>query len=320
MLRKSVKEVGAVKKIISVIGPTASGKSALALSLCRELNGELVSCDSMQIYKYMDIGTAKPTRKEMNEIPHHMVDFLDPIQNFSAADYGKLAHVCTEDILSRGKLPVVCGGTGLYLDALMNKTEYIAAKTDEALREKLLKKDKHELWCELNEVDPLSAENIHENNVKRVVRALEIYYTTGKTKTEIDTEQRANASENDDFFNIILDFHRREVLYKRINDRCDKMIEQGLIEEIRELLITGKLVKGTTAYQAIGYKELLEYINGDCSLEQSLDSLKQATRNYAKRQLTWFRRVNGTRIYVDDFSDIEDLNEYVLELVRGVTG
>ncbi len=303
-----------MKKIIAVSGPTASGKSALALHICKELNGELVSCDSMQIYKYFNIGTAKPTPEEMNRIPHHMVDFLEPTVNFSAAEYGKTATKCIDDILSRGKLPVICGGTGLYLDALMKKTEYVPTKTDEALREKLLARDKHELWSELSRIDPDSAQAIHENNVKRVVRALEIYYTTGKTKTEIDKIQRVSTEENEDIFNIILDFSDREVLYKRINDRCDKMMELGLLEEIRDLLDQGKLTEGTTAYQAIGYKEFLGYYKGYCTLEQSLEDLKQATRNYAKRQLTWYRRVNGHRIYVDKFESADALKDHVLSL------
>ncbi len=305
-----------MKRIVSVCGPTASGKSSLALSLCRALDGELVSCDSMQIYKYFDIGTAKPTKEEMAEIRHHMVDFLEPEVSFSAADYGKMARECVDEILSSGRLPVICGGTGLYLDALLNKTEYVQTKTDGSLRAHLMEKDRHILWCELNDIDPQSAASIHENNVKRVVRALEIYYTTGKTKTEIDELQRKNSDVDDSYLNIILDFRNREILYDRINKRCDLMVQNGLCDEIRYLLDTGKLKEGTTAYQAIGYKEFLGYINGICSFEQSLEQLKQATRNYAKRQITWFKRVDGIRVYADDFENGDKLAEHVLKLVR----
>ncbi len=305
-----------MKKIISICGPTASGKSSLALAMCREFDGELVSCDSMQIYKYLDIGTAKPTAAEMTLIPHHMVDFLDPRDSFSAAEYAKLAQTHINGILSRGKLPIICGGTGLYLDALMNKTEYVQTVADESLRKNLMQRDKHELWCELASVDPDSASSIHENNVKRVVRALEIYYITGKTKTHIDAIQRKNTEANDDWFNIILDFADRDRLYNRINERCDLMVESGLIEEIRSLLDKGLLKEGTTAYQAIGYKEVIGYISGIQTLDKAMDDLKQATRNYAKRQITWFKRVPGQRIYVDEYDNAEQMAERVSQMIR----
>ncbi len=307
-----------MKKIISICGPTASGKSSLALSLCREFDGELVSCDSMQIYKYLNIGTAKPTAEEMSQIRHHMVDFLEPWENYSAAEYEKHARTCINDILSNGKLPIICGGTGLYLDALMKKTEYTEVKTDEGLRSRLLLRDKHELWCELSEIDPEAASAIHENNVKRVVRALEIYHTTGMTKTELDALQRKNTHIDDDFYNIILDFSDREVLYDRINRRCDAMMESGLADEIRTLLDSGVLKPGTTAYQAIGYKEFIGYINGTSTLEESLECLKQATRNYAKRQITWLRKVSGQRVLVDEFSSGQELFRHVSSLVKEV--
>lgn len=304
-----------MKKVIAVCGPTASGKSALALELCEKMNGELVSCDSMQIYKYLDIGTAKPNDEEKRRVRHHMIDVCMPNESCSSAEYAKKAKECIDDILARGKTPVVCGGTGLYLDSLLYNTEYTEVKTDPELRESLLKRNNHELWLELNEKDPESACVIHENNVKRVVRALEIFYTTGMTKTELDAKQRKTPSEYD-FITLILDFHDREKLYRRINLRCEQMISSGLLEEIKSLLDCGLLEEGTTAYQAIGYKELIEYLKGDITFDAALENLKQATRNYAKRQITWFKKTNGFRIYPDEYDTVTDMTEDVLSKIR----
>lgn len=304
-----------MKKIIAVCGPTASGKSALALELCEKLNGELVSCDSMQIYKYLDIGTAKPNDEEKRRVRHHMIDICMPNESCSSAEYAKEAKKCIDTILSRGKTPVVCGGTGLYLDSLLYNTEYTEVKTDPELRENLLKRDKHKLWLELNERDPQCACAIHENNVKRVVRALEILYTTGMTKTELDAKQRKTPSEYN-FFTVILDFHDREKLYERINLRCEQMISSGLLEEIKSLLDNGLLEEGTTAYQAIGYKELIGYIRGDVAFDTALENMKQATRNYAKRQITWFKKTKGIRIYPDEYNTVADMTEDVLSKIN----
>lgn len=304
-----------MKKVIAVCGPTASGKSALALELCEKMNGELVSCDSMQIYKYLDIGTAKPNDEEKRRVRHHMIDVCMPNESCSSAEYAKKAKECIDDILAKGKTPVVCGGTGLYLDSLLYNTEYTEVKTDPELRESLLKRNNHELWLELNEKDPESACVIHENNVKRVVRALEIFYTTGMTKTELDAKQRKTPSEYD-FITLILDFHDREKLYRRINLRCEQMISSGLLEEIKSLLDCGLLEEGTTAYQAIGYKELIEYLKGDITFDAALENLKQATRNYAKRQITWFKKTNGFRIYPDEYDTVTDMTEDVLSKIR----
>ena len=304
------------KEVIVIAGATAAGKSAVALDVCRALGGELVSCDSMQIYKKMNIGTAKPTCEEMAEIPHHLIDIRDPGEEFSAADFTSLAKDAIDDIIKRGKLPVVCGGTGLYLDSLMYIKAQDSAACDKELREKLLLNDKHENWLKLAEIDPESAEKIHENNVKRVVRALEIYYLTGKTKTENDKEQLV-LDEEYNYRIFVISYKDREKLYDRINKRVDIMINEGLEEEIRGLLQSGELKEGTTAYQAIGYKEFADYINGLSSKEEAAETLKKATRNYAKRQITWFSRYkNAEFVYADEYNDKKELSEHVIKLIN----
>ena len=304
------------KEVIVIAGATAAGKSAVALDVCRALGGELVSCDSMQIYKKMNIGTAKPTFEEMAEIPHHLIDIRDPGEEFSAADFTSLAKDAIDDIIKRGKLPVVCGGTGLYLDSLMYIKAQDSAACDKELREKLLLNDKHENWLKLAEIDPQSAEKIHENNVKRVVRALEIYYLTGKTKTENDKEQLV-LDEEYNYRIFVISYKDREKLYDRINKRVDIMINEGLEEEIRGLLQSGELKEGTTAYQAIGYKEFADYINGLSSKEEAAETLKKATRNYAKRQITWFSRYkNAEFVYADEYNDKKELSEHVIKLIN----
>ncbi len=304
------------KEVIVIAGATAAGKSAVALDVCRALDGELVSCDSMQIYKKMNIGTAKPTLEEMAEIPHHLIDIRDPGEEFSAADFTSLAKDAIDGIIKRGKLPVVCGGTGLYLDSLMYIKAQDSAACDKELREKLLLNDKHENWLKLAEIDPQSAEKIHENNVKRVVRALEIYYLTGKTKTENDKEQLV-LDEEYNYRIFVISYKDREKLYNRINKRVDIMINEGLEEEIRGLLQSGELKEGTTAYQAIGYKEFADYINGLSSKEEAAETLKKATRNYAKRQITWFARYkNAEFVYADEYNDKKELSEHVIKLIN----
>ena len=283
-------------KLLAVCGPTASGKTALSIALAKALDGEIVSCDSMQIYRGMEIGTAKPTAEEMDGVPHHLLGFLDPAETFSAADYTALAGKAIRDIASRGKLPIFCGGTGLYLDAVLTGNKYSPAAKDDGLRRELLdtaERDGAEvLWSRLNSVDPVSAEAIHPNNVKRVARALEIYLLTGKTKTDWDNESRLVPSP----YNIVrlMPDRPREELYKRIDRRVDIMVERGLIDEVRQLICSGRLKRGTTASQAIGYKEFIDYLDGLSSLDNAVALVKLATRRYAKRQLTWFNRYNDT--------------------------
>lgn len=277
-------------KIIGVVGPTASGKTDYAIGLAKERGGEVVSCDSMQIYRHMDIGTAKPTSEERQEIPHHMIDIAEPEENFSVARFVKLARECIDDILERGKIPVLCGGTGLYFDSIINNLEFSEMETDEEYRQSLnaLAEEK---GCEfvhrmLREVDPRSADAIHPNNLKRVIRALEIYKVSGKPKSVLDREQRGEPLYEGEIFGLS---RPRDVLYDRINRRVDIMMEQGLLEEVKTLLSMGISPKATSM-QAIGYKELVWYLDGTLPLKEAVDKIKQESRRYAKRQITWFKR------------------------------
>lgn len=277
-------------KIICVAGPTASGKTSYAIDLAKKTDGEVVSCDSMQIYKYMNIGTAKPTKEEMDGIPHHMIDFVDPRENYSVADYVRDAKECIDDILSRGKMPIVCGGTGLYMDSLIGGIEFQDEKFDEEYRAELTafaeKEGVAALHKILEEADSEAAGKIHPNNVKRVIRALEIIKSTGLTKTESDRRAVKESAYDAEIFGLDMD---REVLYDRINRRVDIMMEQGLIKEVESLLKMG-IPRESTAMQAIGYKELVSYFQGECGLEDAVETIKRESRRYAKRQLTWFRR------------------------------
>ena len=260
-------------KIIAVAGPTASGKSALALELCKRLGGELVSLDSMQIYKGLDIGTAKPTKAEQAEVRHHMIDICDPREKFSAADFAERAHGVIADIRSRGKRVVLCGGTGLYLDTVLGRLDFGEIESNEKLRRDLIafaeKNGADALYERLVKIDPQAAEKIHKNNVRRVARAIEIYELTGKTKTEHDREAISDSPY--DSLIIGLDYNDREVLYSRINRRVDLMIDAGLETEVRSLLSEGLLSADSTAGQAIGYKEMLGYIAGEYTLEDAIE-------------------------------------------------
>ena len=278
-------------KVLAVVGPTASGKSALAIELAKRFDGEIICCDSMQIYKQMNIGTAKPNEDEIAEVPHHLFDFADPMQSFSCADYIPLAREIVDDIVSRGKLPVFCGGTGLYLDRFLSGAEFESTDVDEEFRREMnafaAEHGNEALHGKLREVDPASAEEIHPNNVKRVSRALEIYKTSGKTKSELDRASKSFESQYE-AVQIGIRYENREVLYNRINLRVDKMMQAGLLDETRELLESGIFEHNATAAQAIGYKELLSYFAGDKALIEAVEDLKMATRRYAKRQMTWF--------------------------------
>jgi len=299
-------------KLLAVAGPTASGKTALSVELAKILGGEVVSCDSMQIYKGMDIGSAKPTSEEMDGVVHHMLDIADPFEDsFSCADYVAMASECIRDTASRGKLPIVCGGTGLYLDNLMYSNEFSAAGADEKLRAELMELPNDELHRRLCEADPEAAAAIHMNNKKRVARALEVFLTTGITKTEWDRQSRVRESVYDSFV-IGLDSRDRAVLYDRIDRRVDMMIEAGLVEEAAKFRNAGG-----TAAQAIGYKELWDYVDGIASLESCADKLKQATRNYAKRQLTWFRRNPAIHwIYIDECTNLKHIVNIACKLLK----
>lgn len=284
-------------KILAVVGSTASGKTALSIALAKALCGEVVSCDSMQVYRRMDIGTAKPTKEEMDGVVHHLLGFIESDTPFSCAEYVSLAKETVEEIHSRKKLPIFCGGTGLYLDSFLRGGGFEETETDPILRESLFafaaEHGNHALHERLALVDPESAESIHENNVKRVVRALEIFESTGVTKTEMDRRSRSLESPYDACV-IGLRYQNREILYDRIDRRVDMMLEAGLLEETKRLMEEGVFARNSTAAQAIGYKELLGYLHGEQGLEDAVESLKRATRRYAKRQITWF----GAKEYV----------------------
>ncbi len=278
-------------RILALVGPTASGKTALSLFLAELFSGEIISCDSMQIYRGMDIGTAKPSVREMRGIPHHMIDVADPEDDFSVADYVRLAGEAVSGIVSRGHLPVFCGGTGLYLDSFLRGGGLCETGCDPALREALRREAEEHgnkaIHARLAAVDPESAAAIHPNNLRRVIRALEIFETTGKTKSELDRLSRIPASKYDPVI-IGLRFSDRSELYRRIDQRVDKMLSDGLLEETRRLYLEGVFERSKTAAQAIGYKELLGCIRGEATISEAAEELKKSTRHYAKRQLTWF--------------------------------
>lgn len=310
------------QRIIAVVGPTASGKSALAIELSRRLGGEIICCDSMQIYREMDIGTAKPDREELSLASHHLFDFADPFVSFSCADYIPLAEKTVQDIISRGRIPIFCGGTGLYLDRFLSGAEFESTEVDESFRremEEFAREHGNEaLHKKLREVDPQSADEIHQNNVKRVIRALEIYKTSGKTKSELDRESRLFESKYE-AIQIGIRYDDRETLYRRINLRVDKMLEMGLLDETKKLLSMGVFEKNSTASQAIGYKELLSYFRGEKTLSDAIDDLKMATRRYAKRQLTWFSAHGDVRWISADGKKLSELADEAESIINSLT-
>ena len=276
--------------IICVVGPTASGKTALAIELAKAFNGEIVSCDSMQIYRRMDIGTAKPTAEERQGIPHHMIDVADPEESFSVSRYCQMATPILEDILRRGKTCIIAGGTGLYVDALIRGNDF-APIPSTGCRQRLERRAEAEgiqvLTQELSAVDPESVQRA-QGNPRRIIRALEVYLETGQTLTTHNLATQAIPPRFSPLW-IGLDDEDRQDLYRRIDLRVDLMLEQGLLEEIRSLLDSG-IPESATAMQAIGYKEFIDALRGRIPMEQAVSDLKQATRRYAKRQKTWFRR------------------------------
>ncbi|MEE1065173.1 MAG: tRNA (adenosine(37)-N6)-dimethylallyltransferase MiaA [Acutalibacteraceae bacterium] len=301
--------------VIAVVGPTASGKSDLAVEICLKFNGEAVSADSMQIYKGLDISTAKPSEEEKKGVPHHMMDFLDNTETFSVAEYQKLAGECISDIHSRGKLPVIVGGTGLYIDTLLNNVQLTEDSFDEAVREKLLERVENEgiesLLDELRGIDPEYAAKMHPNNIKRIVRALEVWYSSGTTMTQ--QIENSHAESPYEVLFIGLDAKDRDFLYERINRRVGIMLENGLEAEAKDYLSQKNT---STSSQAIGCKELKPYFDGEISLSEAADNLRQATRRYAKRQLTWFRRNKDINWFLlDSFSEKEDMYKSVFDKI-----
>lgn len=303
-------------KIIVICGPTASGKTALSIQLAKKINGEIVSADSMQIYEDMDIGTAKPSIEEMDGVKHYLIGNVSPTIRYSVANYKKDALKAIEEILKKGKTPIIVGGTGLYVDSLVNGIEYDDLEIDLEYRHKLEKeaeeKGLEELYKMAMKIDSKAMEKISPNDMKRIFRVLEIYHSTGKTKTEQEIESREK--DNPYEFIVFAINMDREKLYERINKRVDIMIENGLIEEVKSLI--SKYDDLPTAIQGLGYKEVVLYINGEISYDEMVEKIKQETRRYAKRQLTWFRR-NKQIIWLDGLDDMQNNLQIILEGVKG---
>ena len=302
-------------KVVVIVGPTASGKTALSIELAKKLDGEIISSDSMQIYKDMDIGTAKVTKEEAQGIKHYLVDFVSPDQRYTVSDFKKDAETAIKEILEKGKVPIVVGGTGLYVNSLIYGIEYQDMKIDENYRNMLMERAEdpqvlEKLWEEANRIDPEAMTKISRNDKKRIIRVLEIYKATGKTKTEQEILSRQKGTEYDyKVFGISMD---REKLYERINLRVDLMIQAGLEDEVKNLL--NKYSEFPTAMQGLGYKEVKEYFDGIITREEMIDKIKQESRRYAKRQLTWFRR-NNEIIWLDKDDGMEkNLKTIIKEL------
>ena len=302
-------------KVIVIVGPTASGKTSLSIELAKKINGEIVSCDSMQIYKDMNIGSAKPTVEEMQGIPHYVLDEVEPTKRFSVADYKKRAEEAIKKILAKRKTPIVVGGTGLYANSLIYSIEYDDIKLDEKYRNDLMKIANTEeglkkLYEEAKKIDSKAMEKISPNDKKRIIRILEIYNATGKNKTEQEKESRKNEVKYDyKVFGINME---RSLLYERINKRVDIMINQGLIEEVKNLI--KKYPKFPTAMQAIGYKEIVEYLNNEITKEEAIEKIKQETRRYAKRQITWSKKIENI-IWLDGLNSTQNNINIILEVM-----
>ena len=277
-------------RVLAVAGPTASGKTWLGVQLAKIYGGEVISADSMQIYKGMDIASAKPAKEEMQGIPHHLIDFIDRDVSFSAADYVRLAKEKIAEVLSRGKLPILVGGTGLYIDSLLENVKFSDGGSDEKYRKELydfaVKEGNEALYAKLSEADPEAAETIHPNNLVRVVRALEVIHVTGRKFSDLKKESRLVESPYDSLI-LGLNFENRQTLYNRIDLRVDEMMKNGLLKEAEELWRQGSM---KTAANAIGFKEFIPFFENRMPLEACIDKIKQETRRYAKRQLTWFRK------------------------------
>ncbi len=302
--------------VIVVCGPTASGKTALAVSLAEIFGCEVISCDSMQIYKHMRIATAKPAEEEMRGIRHHLIDFLEPNQEFSVADYVRLASECISDISSRGKIPLICGGTGLYVSSLIDNIGFDDTCSSTEVRNELSKladeKGGEYLLKLLNEFDPETAQRLHPNNIPRIIRAIEVYKVSGTTMSEAIKRSKRESPYEPCMIGITCS--DRQKLYDRINLRVDKMLDMGLLAETESVLSDSDL---KTSFQAIGYKELAPYFNGEKSLDECIEKLKRETRRYAKRQLTWFRRDDRIHwIYSDLYSEYSEIVNEAARIIR----
>lgn len=300
-------------KLVIIGGPTGVGKTEISLRLAEVLQGEIVSCDSMQIYREMDIGSAKASNHERERIPHHMLDVVTPFDDFTVTDYKEMAERAIDDILSRGKIPIMVGGTGLYIDAVILDLSFTDGGQDSGFREEMtayaLKNGNLVLHEKLREIDPATANNIHPNNVKRVIRALEVFKLTGKPFSSFKDSGKLNPKYDPYYFYLSKD---RSALYESINDRVEKMMDAGLLDEIKNLANQG-LNQSYMSMQGIGYKEMLSYIQGDLTLDEAKELVKKRSRNYAKRQLTWFRHhPYAKEISKDSFSD-DEIIDHILK-------
>lgn len=299
-------------KVIVICGPTASGKTSLSISLAKKINGEIVSCDSMQIYKEMDIGSAKPTVEEMQEIKHYLVDFVSPEKRYSVSEYKEDASKAIEEIINKGKTPIIVGGTGLYLNSLIYNIQYNEMEVDLNYRRELEKEAEEYglevLYNRAKEIDPEAMEKVSANDKKRITRVLEIYNATGRNKTELEKKSRKEVPYNYLIFGINME---RSILYDRINKRVDIMLEQGLIEEVKNLI--NKYSNMPTAMQGLGYKEVKEFLDGNISKEEMIEEIKMETRRYAKRQITWFKRIENI-IWLDGLNKTEENVNSIMEV------
>lgn len=303
-----------MKNIIIIAGPTASGKTKLSVDLAKAINGEIISADSMQIYKGMDIGTAKIRKSEMDGIVHYLVDDIEPDERYTVSDFKTRAEEYIEDIIRRGKVPIIVGGTGLYINSILYELNMKNGETNFEIRNKLeeLAKTKGNVFMheKLKKIDPISSERIHPNNVKRVIRAIEVFETTGKLFSDQYDFRKLNDKYNPIYFCLTMD---RKKLYNRINMRIDMMLEEGLIEEVKTLINNGFDIK-LPSMQGLGYKEIISYLNDEITLEEAIYLLKRDTRRFAKRQLTWFRREELVNwIDKDKFNDEKEILDYCIE-------
>ena len=304
------------QKLVVITGPTAVGKTKLSIELAKRIGGEIISADSMQVYKYMNIGTDKISSDKMEGVPHHLIDFLDPHEDFNVFIFQKLVKEAIEGIASRGKVPIIVGGTGFYIQAVLYDIDFTETDEDETYRHELeqraLTEGVHVLHEELRAVDPESADAIHENNSKRVIRALEYYKKTGRKISEHNTEQHQRTSPYDFKYFVLTD--DREVLYSRIEKRVDQMIDEGLETEVKELLAMD-IPKEATSMQGLGYREMIGYLEGEYDIDRAVYLIKRNTRHFAKRQLTWFKRERDV-LWIDKRDFNRNDEEILKEMIR----
>lgn len=306
------------KPLVIIAGPTAVGKTEISIEVAKRLDGEIVSADSMQIYKYLDIGSAKPTKEETQEIPHYLIDEIDPRTEFSVSQYRDLAKKYIDKIISKKKIPIVAGGTGLYVNSLIYDMDFSSTRSDNSIRERLTSEYERYgieyLHSKLKEVDRETAERIHPNNVRRVIRALEVYYTTGESIKNFSKD----LEESKDYEYILIGLNRdREALYERVNKRVDIMFNDGLLDEVKNLVEMGLKVEDISM-KGIGYKEVIGYLNGEYDLERAIELIKRNTRRYAKRQLTWFKRYKKMKWFdINKDTDKEKIINNIIQFVEG---